>query len=315
VIVRHRLLCNFPLTGNNILAESKEGGDDGGDGAEDDELDGYFESPEDDPPRWLLVLKAYLDESGQESKDLVVIAGFLGNEDAWTNLVSPWKAALGPQRKSLHMHDLRFKKKSEMLMLKRLAPLPVSCGLIPLHGGVRVRDYEDLLPDSNFFYKLHSGYISALFALVASVLFWLPNDERVELLFEQQDTYFWLANLILGFISGSHLPACRTKDGKPKIAKWGQVPKGSTPLTEPADFFSFSMLHRERDPDSLKSTWCLPLLESVESVKTIGHTRTKEQARVEVQVMLDLLSSNPELAAAFDRISRVIAETEINAKK
>src|SRR6266852_6236461 len=118
------------------------------------------------------MLTAYFDESGQESREFAVIAGFIGDKDAWGQLVSPWRKALG-QRRSLHMHDLRFKNQSVRMLLERLAPIPTGSGLTPVHGGIRVCDYEDLLPNSSIFKKLHSGYMSALFAVVVGILKWL----------------------------------------------------------------------------------------------------------------------------------------------
>jgi len=260
------------------------------------------------------MLTAYFDESGQESREFAVIAGFIGDKDAWGQLVSPWRKALG-QRRSLHMHDLRFKNQSVRMLLERRAPIPTGSGLTPVHGGIRVCDYEDLLPNSSIFKKLHSGYMSALFAVVVGILKWLPEGERVELFFEQQDTYSWLTEIVLQLVAKSSLPVCWSSNGKPKLARWGYVIKGSTPLTEPADFFAFSLLHQERDPLSLKSKWCRPLLDKVGLVHTLGRILTKEEARGEVQEILNLFNSKPELGAAFERANRIIAEAETNAKK
>lgn len=49
----------------------------------EEELDGYFDSPEDAPAKWLFMLRAYLDESGHESKGWMFIAGYFGNNDQW----------------------------------------------------------------------------------------------------------------------------------------------------------------------------------------------------------------------------------------
>ena len=280
------------------------------------ELEGYFESPEDASPRWLLMLRAYLDESGQESKDLVVIAGFVGNKNAWTKLLAPWKSALGA-RESLHMSSLRFnlKKKNVRELLQRLAPIPVSCGLTPICGGIRVSDYEHLLPKNALLEKLHSGYISSLFPLLTHVLTWLPENERVEFIFEQQDTYSWLTDMVLGGLKTAPIPAFFTKDGKPKLAKWGYVPKGSTPLTEPADFLAYTFLQHNRDPKSLRSQWCKPLQVSVDSVGIVGHVMTKQEAQREVLALLEEFKNNPKWVEAFERINQAIARDVMDAKK
>lgn len=213
------------------------------------------------------------------------------------------------------MAELRFKKDHERKLLGRLAPIPVGSGLEPVCGGIRVSDYESLLPDSAIVRKLHCGYISALFPLLIGVLTHVPENERLELIFEQQDVYSGITDLVLDAVSNSSLPMCRTIDGRSKLAKWGYVPKGSTLLTDPADFFAFSLLQYYRDPNSLKSQWCRPLLDSVDSVKHIGHIYSPDEAKREVQFMLEKLKSDSRMAEGFDRINVVIAEAEINAKK
>jgi hypothetical protein len=75
----------------------------------------------------------------------MAIAGYIGNKEQWKLFVDKWKAGLGPQRKWLHMTDLRWKKDSTKKLLERLGPIPESCGLEGVMGGVRYADYEDLV--------------------------------------------------------------------------------------------------------------------------------------------------------------------------
>jgi hypothetical protein len=75
------------------------------------------------------MMTAYIDESGHEGKGWMFLAGYLGNEDQWKTFVPAWKAGLGPQRKSLHMTDLRWNKDRTKHLLKRLGPIPEGCGL------------------------------------------------------------------------------------------------------------------------------------------------------------------------------------------
>ena len=65
-----------------------------GDSQLDAELDGYFDSPEDAPPRWLLMLRAYLDESGHEGKGWMALAGYIGRKEQWLDFIPKWKAPL-----------------------------------------------------------------------------------------------------------------------------------------------------------------------------------------------------------------------------
>lgn len=96
-------------------------------------------------PRALLVLTAYLDETGQEQDDWMFIAGFMGDDVAWREFPDLWAEAIGPQRKHLHMKSLRFSKMPVKKMLERAALVPKECGLIPILAGARLRDYADML--------------------------------------------------------------------------------------------------------------------------------------------------------------------------
>jgi hypothetical protein len=64
----------------------------------DNVLEGAFRIPDDKPPKALLMLTAYLDESGQEQDDWMFIAGFMGDDAAWQKFVPLWTKAIGPQR-------------------------------------------------------------------------------------------------------------------------------------------------------------------------------------------------------------------------
>src|SRR6266481_3768000 len=111
------------------------------------------------------MLTAYLDESGHETKDWMFVAGFLGKENQWKELVPSWKEALGPQRKNLHMSDLRWNKQATKDLLSRLGPIPYECKLQPVLAGVRMRDYEDLIEGTPA-EKLLKGYLAAIIPLV-----------------------------------------------------------------------------------------------------------------------------------------------------
>lgn len=241
--------------GNYILAESSKKGD--------DELDGYFNSPEDAPAKWVLMLRAYIDESGHESKGWMFLAGYLGREEHWSDFVPKWRMALGPQRKFLHMKTLRWNKDSTRRLLSRLGPIPEACALEGCMAGVRYQDYEDLVvgtPDE----KLIRGYIACLYPLVIQVLRGTPRTDRVEFVFEQQRQYAPLVNIVMPIIAQAERPGNEewklTPNGKPRLAKWGFVPKGSTLMTDPADYLAFALREAWTDETSKKAQWCKSIL-------------------------------------------------------
>jgi hypothetical protein len=186
------------------------------------------------------MMTAYIDESGHEGKGWMFLAGYLGSEDQWKRFVPAWKAGLGPQRKSLHLTDLRWNKDRTKQLLKRLGPIPEGCGLTPILGGIRYGDYEDLVTGSPAA-KLLKGWLTCLFTIVLETLRVVPDGERLELVFEEQREYEQNAGQILSMIA-YHDPWSGTpwqdKEGKAKLAKWGFVPKGSTIMTDPADYLA-----------------------------------------------------------------------------
>lgn len=207
-------------------------------------------------------------------------------------------------------------------MLEKLAPIPVGCGLEPLLGGIRVSDYEDLLDP--FLGKLNCGYVSALLPLLVQILRWMPPDERLEIIFEQQDRYAGVANFTLENISTLEGFIMQTSDGKPKLAKWSFVPKGSTCLTEPADYLGFAVAQYYKDKNSIKSKWCMPILRSVDTVQAIGAIMNREHARLEVTQLLNKLKEEnivlPKTSGEFEKFRALanqvlqVPHAEIRAK-
>lgn len=243
------------------------------------------------------MLTAYLDESGHETKEWVFLAGFLGAEADWMEFAPKWKAGLG-QRKSLHMSELRWKLPRTKKLLERLGPIPEEAGLIPVLGGARFADYEDLVSGTTE-EKTLKGYMSCLFVLVISILRFVPDDQRVMLIFEQQKEYQPFADLALRIFADPILgpTSCNlTLDGKPKLAHWGFVPKGSTIMTDPADYFAFALREHHTNGGSKKDQWCSPILKSGGG-RGIGQIMDREIIRDEIQGVLAMTA-----AAELDRI-------------
>jgi len=264
---------------------------------------------------------AYLDETGQESKDWVYIAGFVGTEEQWRRFIPAWKEGFcGSQRKRLHMNKLKFERRSEKELLQRLGSVPVSCGLEPLIGGVRVSDYEDLLGGDQFQEKMQAGYVVAVMPMLIQLCRWLPQDESVELVFEQQDRYAGLLNYNLMIIRS--LEGMLANDGKPKVANWRFIRKGTSSLTEPGDYLAYAISHYRKDPHSVESQWCLPILKSVDSVRAIGAVLERNHARqwmslvVAKQEELDLPKTSDEFEKFRKSANQIIklSQDELKAR-
>lgn len=223
------------------------------------------------------MIRAYLDETGQHGKDYVFIAGHIGYESQWERFIPAWHGALGSQRKRLHMRDLRWSKDSTRTLLARLGPIPAECGLKRLIGGVRVADYEDLIPGPRA-KKALTGYACAALSIgVTLIIGSIPENERYELVFERQDRYSLQAHIALGTLAKNPNPLYRNKNGQFKIAKWSFAPSGSTLLFDQADYLCYALTQKYKAPRSKKALWSAPILES--NADTVGRIMTKEEIR------------------------------------
>lgn len=220
------------------------------------DLDGLFESPHDDPPKWVMMLTAYIDES-MEANPLgyTVMAGFLGNKRQWTEFSEEWRNALLPRRQ-LHMRSLRWTKENRNKeLLARLGSIPHECGLKSIYSSVKVSEYINDLPEfqTPAFTK---GYFITLIGLTASVLLSVPKGERVEFVFEEQKEFAAVREHALGLMSKNS--KLRGKRGKSALAKWSSVPKSSR--LEPSDYLAYAVMQNLVDPKSIRSRSCLPIL-------------------------------------------------------
>lgn len=246
------------------------------------------------------MLTAYLDESGHEHKDWMFLAGFLGAEADWREYVRLWTPGLGKQRTSLHMNELRWKLDRTRKLLERLGPIPEQSGVVPAFGGVRYADYEDLVlgsPEE----KTLKGYIICLIVLVTDILRRVPATERVEIILEEQRQYEPFANIALGILADPEMgPSdCNmTVGGKPKLARWAFVPKGSTIMLDAPDYLAFALRETRINGNSKKARWCQSILRTDPNL-WIG----KEMSRQEIRASV----SGGALVAALAELERMKA--------
>jgi hypothetical protein len=218
------------------------------------------------------VLTAYLDETGQHEQGIVFVAGFMGKKDAWERCAAAWKAGLG-RKQSLHMADLRFKKDRDKTLLERLGPIPEASGLMKVFGSVDAADYSDLI-EGTVGEVYASGFCLALVPLVGSILKNLPDDERIQLLFEESESLAFYRERMLSLIA--RLPQFNGKPNRGQIAGWEAIPKGSTCLFEPADYLCYALSHLPCDPEAVRRKWSQPILGDT---PLIGDHLSRDRAR------------------------------------
>lgn len=233
------------------------------------DTEGLCESPHDSPPKWALMLTAYLDESFQSGDGYAVMAGFFGNKDSWQKCAEEWRAVLGPMR-SLHMNKLRWKGDRHKTLLERLGAVPHSCGLQPVFASVRLGDYKEKLKYPGG--PISNGYFVTCVGVAVVTLASLPKGERVELLFEQQLEHAMAREYALYTIGKD--PRFRTKH-RSALAKSGSIPKSV--LLEPSDYLAYAIMQTLVDPESLRARLCAPILR--QGKKRIGGRLTEKEVR------------------------------------
>jgi hypothetical protein len=205
------------------------------------------------------MLTAYLDECGHQGKDLVILAGFLGNKDQWEKCEVAWREGLG-RRKNLHMNKLRWSRPDRVRkLLGTLGPIPHNAGLRALFCCVKVADYEDMV-SGRLVEKLVKGYYIALIGMLDAIRKNVPADETVKISLEIQTEYEVRASLIF-----DSYKVYKTPDGRPKLTSIEFIPKGTSQLTQPADYLAYALWQLYKDRQSDRSELCSSILQNTQS--------------------------------------------------
>jgi hypothetical protein len=222
------------------------------------ELDGVFESPEDDPAEWLCMLKLRLDESFDENTGLCVVAGYLGNQRQWKDYVGAWRKELG-NRKSIHVVELRLGSEKAPKrygdLLRRLGGVPKLCGLRPFAGSICRKDYEHRI-SGTVLEVLMEGYVLSILALMDELAEHLGQNERVQVFFEEQEIHAVLRERAMITWRKRH----RTSSDWSVLAQWGSTPKGT--LTEASDYLCYALMQRSINSISQKAVLTSPILDA-----------------------------------------------------
>jgi hypothetical protein len=116
--------------------------------------------------------------------------------------------------------NLRWSKPSTEQLLRRLGAIPAQCGLKRLFGGIRVSDYADLIPKPRAKKVLNGNACAVLSVGISLLLCDIPDGQRFQLVFEQQDVYINHANIALATLLNDPNPLMQTKGGDSKLAEW-----------------------------------------------------------------------------------------------
>jgi hypothetical protein len=250
-----------------------------------------FETPHDCPPKWVFMLTAYLDESGQESRNLMVLAGFLGDSDQWLKCEADWRAGLG-KKKHLHMNDLRWSKpKRVKKLLDALGPIPHAAGLQAVFTSAAMSDYDDLVSGTEMERMLRS-YILALVGMIQIIAKNIPDNETFKLILESNDQYELNAQSLFKASRG-----LVTSDGRQKLVSIEFVDKGTTLLTEPADYLAYALIQMHRNPGSIKHTLCTPILLNTRPALARQHQQQPDLVR---NLVLKTIKKHPNLMRRRD---------------
>src|SRR5580700_6649364 len=220
-------------------------------------------------------ITVYLDESGQESQNYVIVSGFFGDEEQWKICAEKWREGLG-RKQGLHMKELRFKKDRDRILLARLGPIPGQCGLTGVFGCIKASDYQDMIQGMNSkaanFESGMNAYVLCFMPILDTLRKTLKGYHKVKVVCENQERFARYVEFAFDYFASksNRDPLCAYFSGVEF------VPKDSTVLLQPADYLSFAIAHGFKDRHSRKSRWCQPIFEGN---KMYGKTLSREEIR------------------------------------
>lgn len=219
------------------------------------------------------MLTMCLDESLEQDEGYAVVAGFVGDSAAWDRCTLQWRMVLAFMgRSSLHMKTLRgWSDDRHKDLLRHLGLIPARSGLALAYASVKFSDYSDLVKGT-LSEMISEGYLVSLFNVVAMTMAGLPEDERLEVVWEQQPVYGGVREAM--FSLAARMPDWQGSDGVSRLAKWSSTVKST--VVEPSDYACYALLQRLRDPSSRKSALCAPILSNP---RQYGWCMTRDQIR------------------------------------
>ena len=196
------------------------------------------------------MLTFYLDESGHETLDHVVVAGFFGTDEQWDAFDPDWLAALRGNT-TFHAKSLRWNNEATKRRLATLSAIPYGHGLRSIVGSVCVSDYADLLKNKAEEY-VNQGYVLCLNPILSDVSYRVPETEHVRWVLEEQHDYAQAALEVFRQYAFMH--------GQARFSDVSFVPKYATARLHPADLLAYAILQQVRDPKSKKALWSKPII-------------------------------------------------------
>jgi hypothetical protein len=196
------------------------------------------------------MLIAYLDESNSNHQGKVcTVAGFLGTEQQWNAFIGDCIENLGPQKKQLHMKDLRWKDRDRDL-LARLGVLADKHGLNRVASTVRNEDYAKIVK-GKIRDRYANPYMLAVQMCVAQILNYGAPGESIQIYFEEQSVYKWRVTKLSESVS-------RLNPGR-QIAI-SILKKDQSVAFQAADYLSYAIAQLREKPFGLRTRWCKPIL-------------------------------------------------------
>lgn len=104
----------------------------------------------------------------------------------------------------------------------------------------------------------------AIIPLILAIQSAIPEDERYEIIFEEQIALGFYRDKLLQMISliMDRDPEIKSGAKKKQLVSWRTMTKGQTCLFEPADYLSYHLAHNATSPESVRAVWTRPVLGS-----------------------------------------------------
>ena len=139
----------------------------------------------------------------------------------------------------------------------------------------------------------------------------LPENERLEVVFERQDQYARLAEIEFHQIASTMtLPQLLMADGKTsKLASWRFIEKKDSVLCEPADYLAYTLLQHARNKNSVKSRWTYPI---IAADPNSGATAALNREHVKGVIAGE---KKQKILATIQRVKQMILDAQAKRKK
>lgn len=170
-----------------------------------------------------MILHAYFDEHGHDGSSVYAIAGYVGTDEQWSTFTEKWSSTLERHYAFGPFHMVEFEasdidKKSQFhgwskdqkdALAKELFPLIPDSGVRGLGQAILMDAFNGL--SENAQQRLRDPYWVCFHNCIERLLKDIPEDDKVDLVFDRKDKYTGEALDRYRFLKDDWLPPAQAK--------------------------------------------------------------------------------------------------------